>query len=242
VEASAAQRVPTGDELDPKWKAAGQVEKQEYDGRWDPVWKNGLPPGMRWDIGQVAPSFDAALKSGEVSVSGQRCLVPGCGRGYDLHALVQAGASAAVGLDLSSTACQAAEGYLDSTGLSAEQRSKARLECADFFTWSDPAGAYDMGYDYTFGCAIHPSMRTAWAQGWARQIKSGGQLVTLVFPTVPGPTPPDAAGPPYPVNAEIYRELLTAAGFEEVFVRQVPPELSHASRQGKEWLALWKRK
>jgi hypothetical protein len=44
------------------------------------------------------------------------------------------------------------------------------------------------------------------------------------------------------VNVDIYRELLTTAGFEETWVRQVPAELSYPSRQGKEWLALWKRK
>lgn len=86
----------------------------------------------------------------------------------------------AVGLDLSPTACNAAEDYLDGAGLSPEHRARARVECADFFTFADPAGAFDMGYDYTFGCAIHPSMRPAWGQSWARLIQPGGSARAAV--------------------------------------------------------------
>lgn len=33
-----------------------------------------------------------------------------------------------------------------------------------------------------FFCALHPEMRGRWAATWARLIRPGGRLVTLVFP------------------------------------------------------------
>lgn len=62
----------------------------------------------------------------------------------------------------------------------------------------------------SFGCAMHPSAREQWAQSWARQIRSGGLLVTLVFPVNP-----DAdlnVGPPFPVSPELYEQLLVTHG------------------------------
>lgn len=38
------------------------------------------------------------------------------------------------------------------------------------------------GYDYTFLCALHPSMRQRWAAAWARHLVPGGELVTMVYP------------------------------------------------------------
>ncbi len=46
-----------------------------------------------------------------------------------------------------------------------------------------------------FGCAMHPSMRHDWAKHWARHVKPGGRLVTLIFP-VDDRDPTD--GPPFP--------------------------------------------
>jgi hypothetical protein len=46
-----------------------------------------------------------------------------------------------------------------------------------------------------FLCALHPSMRPAWAAAWARLLKSGGELVTLMFPLPAAPgAPAPAAG------------------------------------------------
>lgn len=57
-------------------------------------------------------------------------------------------------------------------------------------------------------CALHPDMRADWAASWARLLKSGGLLKTLIFPV----DPERQTGPPWPVTPEIYEELLTKNG------------------------------
>ena len=70
------------------------------------------------------------------------------------------------------------------------------------------AQAYDVGYDYTFFCALHPSKRQEWAQAWHKRLAPSAKLVTLIFPI-------DASikeGPPWPVTPELYEQALSAAG------------------------------
>ena len=81
-------------------------------------------------------------------------------------------------------------------------------------------------------------MRPGWAQAWARGLRPGGQLVTLVFP-VDASMPQQ--GPPWPVTPALYRELLLPAGFELQSLEAVPPERSHPDRRGKEYMGVWRR-
>ncbi len=53
--------------------------------------------------------------------------MPGCGRGYDVNAAAAAGASMAVGLDISGTAVAAAAAHRDAT-MAAEVAARARFE------------------------------------------------------------------------------------------------------------------
>lgn len=48
-------------------------------------------------------------------------------------------------------------------------------------------------------------------------------------------------GPPWPVTPSLYEELLLPEGFTCVKLEPVPAELSHASREGKEWMGVWRR-
>lgn len=43
-------------------------------------------------------------------------------------------------------------------------------------------GPFDLGFDYTFLCALHPDMRRDWAPAWGRLLRPGGLLLTLIFP------------------------------------------------------------
>lgn len=84
------------------------------------------------------------------------------------------------------------------------------IHAADFFTYQDPGGPFDIGYDYTFLCALHPDMRKDWATAWGKHLKPGGELVTLIFPVDPSA---DAnLGPPWPVTPELYTQLLADSG------------------------------
>lgn len=39
-----------------------------------------------------------------------------------------------------------------------------------------------VAYDYTFLCALEPAARERWASQYAKIVKPGGQLLTVVFP------------------------------------------------------------
>ena len=80
----------------------------------------------------------------------------------------------------------------------------------DFFSYADPGGAFDLGYDYTFLCALHPSMRKDWATAWGKHLKPGGELITLIFPV--DPSREGVEGPPWPVTPELYKDLLVPIG------------------------------
>ena len=67
-----------------------------------------------------------------------------------------------------------------------------------------------------FLCAMQPTMRQNWAAAWARHIRAGGQLVTLMFPV--DPKRPRDEGPPFPLTPELYTELLTSHGTSAVLV------------------------
>eukprot|EP00877_Chromochloris_zofingiensis_P008226 jgi/Chrzof1/3657/Cz13g04010.t1 len=193
---------------------------------------------QRWDAAQCSPQLLDLISSGALTVAGKRVLVPGCGRGYDVIAFAQAGAAASIGLEISPVGVREASAYVQQQ-LPPELAPQAQVLEADFFTYQDPGGPFDIGYDYTFLCALHPDMRKDWATAWGKHLKPGGELVTLIFPVDPSA---DAnLGPPWPVTPELYTQLLADSGWECVHLSPVPSHLSHPGRVGKEWLGCWKR-
>jgi hypothetical protein len=112
---------------------------------------------------------------------------------------------------------------------------QASVQQGDFFAWK---GEYDIGYDYTFFCALHPDMRKDWGLRWKGLLKPGGLLITLIFPVI-DPERQTMTGPPWPVTPEMYTEHLD--GFKLLRMEKVPENRSHKGREGKEYLALWER-
>ena len=158
-----------------------------------------------FDKGGASPVLRSLLSSGAVDVSGKRAIVPGCGRGYDVFVLARAGAAQAVGLELSRTAVEQARAFQEAQGWG-DLGSKVDFQVGDFFDSNREEGAYDVGYDYTFFCALHPTMRKDWANAWRRALKPGGVLVTLVYPV--DSTADPSTGPPWPVTPALYEEFL----------------------------------
>ena len=134
-----------------------------------------------------------------------------------------------MGLDLSETAVLAAEERL--RGIAPELSpppGAASFVCGSFFDLpTEPAAKFDFVYDYTFMCALEPSVRGQWAQKMADLVAPGGLLLTLVFPVCE-----KEGGPPFKVSLEVYRELLEPVGFECQELELLPPELSHPGRDG----------
>jgi hypothetical protein len=80
----------------------------------------------------------------------------------------------------------------------------------DFFTWEhDQVQDWDLGFDYTLLCALHPSQRGNWAAAWARYLgQPGARLACLAFPL----NSDRETGPPWPLTVQLYRDLLEAQG------------------------------
>ncbi|KAL4418915.1 hypothetical protein ABPG77_003705 [Micractinium sp. CCAP 211/92] len=216
-----------------------EVDPQAYNSRWEDMWTadGGLKPGQRFDATQSPPVLSRELANGGLSAAEARVLIPGCGRGYDVETFVRAGASSVAGLELAPTAQQAAREYLEGA-LSAEEKAKAQVHAGDFFKWACPSGQpFDLGFDYTFMCALHPDMRGDWAASWARLLRPGATLACLAFPI----DPERGTGPPWPVTPQQYKDLLLPAGFALEREEPVPPELSHPGRGGMECWLLFKR-
>lgn len=122
----------------------------------------------------------------------------------------------------------------------ASQSNQASVIQGDFFTFEDEQGlGFDVGYDYTFLCALMPEMRANWGPSWYRILRPGGLLITLIFPVDPSM---ENKGPPWPVTPELYKELLLKnEGFMLRSLEKVPNEQSHSGRAGREYIAVWER-
>lgn len=57
----------------------------------------------------------------------------------------------------------------------------SRSQQMDFFKDLVP-GTYSICYDYTFFCAIPPALRADWGKAYAKGIRSGGVLITMMWP------------------------------------------------------------
>ncbi|KAE8150625.1 hypothetical protein BDV25DRAFT_129389 [Aspergillus avenaceus] len=67
---------------------------------------------------------------------------------------------------------------------------------------------FDLIYDYTFLCALHPQMRPQWATRMAQILTHDGLLVCLEFPMYKDPTLP---GPPWGLNG-VHWDILVRGG------------------------------
>ena len=191
---------------------------------WRQAWKTGVTP---WDAGASPPALRGLLDRG--AVPGGRVLVPGCGTGYDLATLAREDREV-VGIDLSDDA---------RTAFLAEHPSlpgSVVYEVTDFFSYA-PARGFDFVWDYTFFCALDPDQRSAWSQTMKRLVEPAGVLATLLFPFEDPIS--DRAGPPWPINTEMVRAYVEDA-FDELDTAEV--EHTHPGREGKERLALWRRR
>ena len=206
---------------------------------WELIWKNGINPGERFDIGSPHPVLARLINEGKIPLGD--ALVPGCGRGYDV-ALLSQNQRKAIGLDMSQTCVEESNKYLKSV---LGDDANAKVLCEDFF---DHSGSYSFVYDYTFLCAILPGRRVQWAEKMSSLIEKDGLLLTMQFPlsyygTIhPKNEPLDYnRGPPFLLTKALYDDLLSGS-FEKIEAADVPEEQSEIRRKGVEAYALWRRK
>ncbi|GMK58757.1 hypothetical protein CspeluHIS016_0601990 [Cutaneotrichosporon spelunceum] len=216
---------------------AQATDEKNYPDMWENRWDTEQTP---WDQGQSAPALVAFLTSAAASTAGVpvsgTALVPGCGLGYDVDLFARRGLDT-TGLDVAPTGAKKADQWVKSqTG----QKGKAQVICADFFTY-EPKEKFDVIYDYTFLCALPPTLRPAWGQRMTELSKHAPttRLITLQFPLQGNPLP---FGPPFSLEESEYRDILGDA-WEAIYDEPVPANLKRQNAPpGNERLVVWKRK
>lgn len=195
---------------------------------WNQRYLSGDTP---WEKGAPAPPLLELLERREPEIFGKgMVLVPGCGTGHDVRALAAAGLSP-LGLDLAERALEKARCHPAVGGES--------YEAGDFL---EPGWGGDRKFsaiwEHTCYCAIDPSRRPDYAEACARLITPGGNLVGVFFLTPQGPGEEDQ-GPPFNSTAsELDARFAPWFDRTEAWV----PENSYPGREGREWLAIYRRK
>ena len=127
-------------------------------------------------------------------------------------------------------AAESALKYHQELSLPAEIMENAEIKNQNFFD-VPYFEEFDFAYDYTFLCALDPSVRTEWAQQMHKVLKPEGILLTLIFPI--NPDRPITQGPPFRVSLKDVEELLTNDNkFEKIELHLLEKELCHPGRDG----------
>ncbi|KAL1955932.1 hypothetical protein VTO42DRAFT_7917 [Malbranchea cinnamomea] len=232
---------------------------------WEALWQGQITP---WDRGVHNPALEDTLldktgllgralvdcetEDGAVATRRKKALVPGCGRGVDVFLLAEFGYDA-YGLECSPTAVEACRAQADRVREHIRARDPAvglgsyTFLLGDFFRddWLKEAGlhegSFDLIYDYTFFCALNPSLRPQWALRHSQLLAPSpvGNLICLEFPTV---KEPPTLGPPFASPPAAYLEHLSHPGEdvpydENGYIKSDP--LREPSPNGLERVAHW---
>lgn len=135
-----------------------------------------------WDRGEISPALHHWLETGRL-VAGQRVLIPGCGRGYEVVELAKRGFDVTA-LDLAPSAIAAVKQALYDANLT------ATLICSDLFDYQ-PDKNFDVIYEQTCLCALPVEQREAYEQCLYSWLKGNGVLLLSMMQTG------EKGGPPF---------------------------------------------
>lgn len=185
---------------------------------WNQRYRAGPVP---WDQHGVPMRFAEFLRGTPVT---GRALVPGCGTGYEIRALHDAGWPV-LGLDFCSAAIERAHALLGPLA--------SLVRPGDFFHPSADPGVFHLVYERTFLCALPPALQPAYAARMAELIVPGGLLAGFFFHG------PEDEPPPHPLPPAALAALLSPH-FERIEDRSVPDSLPLYA--GKERWQVWRRR
>ena len=184
---------------------------------WDERFERDFTP---WDLKGVPQALrDFVARAG----APRTVLIPGCGNGYELVCMAEAGWDATA-IDFSPAAVRRAR---DGVGRWAPQVVEA-----DFFRWQPPR-PLDLIYERAFLCAMPPAMWPQVAARWAQLLAPGGELAGFFFF---GKSP---KGPPFGI-ARAALEALLAPFFDLVEEGEVADSLPVFAGQER-WMR-WRRR
>ncbi|KAJ2162920.1 hypothetical protein GGF46_000303 [Coemansia sp. RSA 552] len=212
------------------YQVSDSVTPEEYNQIWHRCWTNNT---TKWDKGHVSPALRQLIEDKKWELPSGRGIVPGCGRGYDAMYLASPSLPM-VGADLSPIAVETATKLRNAKGIS---RDLVDFQTLDFFQFDVPQGKYSVAFDYTFLCALHPSMRSDWGARYAEIMAPGGHLIALMFPLKKSED--EERGPPFLISEDDYHKVLDDH-FELI---HIDPECkTHDTRVGQEIITVWRRK
>lgn len=173
-----------------------------------------------WDRGGVPAELQAWVAR---APRPRTVLIPGCGSGYEVAYLAQAGWDVTA-IDFSAAAVAAARQALGPWA--------QRVVQADFFNFVPPRPV-ELIYECAFFCALPPRMRPAVVARWAELLPPGGLLAGFFFFD-------DAPkGPPFGITAPEQEELM-APFFERLADEAVASSLPVFA--GRERWQIWRRR
>jgi hypothetical protein len=186
-------------------------------GFWDERFERGFTPWDRGGVPEDLRRFVAASSKPLVT------LIPGCGSGYELACLCDAGWDATA-IDFSPAAVASAKAVVGEWG--------ARVVEADFFAYG-PDLPLDLVYERAFLCAMPRAMWPQVAARWAGLLPPGGLLAGFFF------FDDVAKGPPFGIARQQLDALLSPA-FECLADEAVSDSLPVFA--GKERWMIWRRR
>ena len=180
---------------------------------------------LGWDLGEVAPPFVRLWE--EKKISPCKAIIPGCGLGHEAIFLAERGFQITA-VDYTKGAIDSLEKALKKKNLSGEVLRQDFFELDSYYN-----DEFDLMVENTFFCAINPSMRKKYVLTAGRILKSGALLVGLFYET------DKKGGPPFNTRKSDIEEHFSAR-----FAIEVLSKTPHSAeqRQGKEWLAIFKKK
>ncbi len=201
-----------------------ETDRAEY---WDQIYAEAEGDAPGWDLGGPNPELVWQLNHAQPRIEPCHVLVPGCGYGHDLVLFAERGFQA-VGVDMAPLAVAGARARLDAAGLTADV-----LEQDIFQLDAQHHGRYDLLYEYTCFCAIHPERRREYAELAQRLLKPGGQLIGCFYHhRNPG-------GPPYDATPEQVRQA-----FDGLFEMRTLAYAQHSVERRREkelWARFWRK-
>ena len=193
--------------------AAPDFWSERFEQNFTPWDRAGVPAALR---AFVACQVD--LKQAPMSV-----LIPGCGIGYEVAFLAEAGWDVTA-IDFSPVAVAAARAALGPWA--------PRVVEGDFFSFQ-PARPPQLIYERAFLCALPPTMNEAIVRRWAALLLPGGLLAGFFF------FDDDPKGPPFGIARERLEALLEP---DFVCLEDLPVDDSIAVFAGRERWQVWQRK
>ncbi len=187
---------------------------------WDERYREEDTP---WDRGMPAPGLVDWLKKQRLDPE-TRVLAPGCGRGHDAAAWAQEGFET-TGMDLSELALSDARANYESL-------PNLAFFPGDFLE-DAPDVPYDLVFEHTLYCAIHPDLRDEYLHSLLRWLRPGGIFLAIhfVFPL-------SEEGPPFGASRE---EISQRFGSCLELIDDWKPR-NFEGREDEEWMYWWRRK